>query len=165
MSIYKTLDKPQESGSPQMGFTPIQSIISPSQSSERTCRKKAEPGSSGYLGSIVPDSYLRPPSNSTNISIKNSNLSSSDDQNFCSTHPSCPEIQSQCNNNGTLADALSVSVKASNASEDFSYFDELNHGFWADEQSWELGAAMNRNPLMVEDGCMGALYPFMDNPS
>ncbi|KAF8387890.1 hypothetical protein HHK36_026552 [Tetracentron sinense] len=125
---------------------------------------------SGYLGSIVPDSYLRPPSSP---SFKNSNLSSSNDQSFCSTNPTYPDIQYPCNNNGSLEDALSMSAKATTTTstgEDFSYFNKLNHdGFWADEQSLELtscelAAAIN-TPLMVEDGCMGALYPFIDNPS
>ncbi|KAK9288433.1 hypothetical protein L1049_016890 [Liquidambar formosana] len=116
---------------------------------------------SGYLGCIVPDNCLKPPSSTpTGMNSKNSHISTS---NFF-------EIQSHCDGNSLPLDVKSTPAMASNCPGYFPCFDELNHGFWGDEQyPWELSSsdlsAMINNPLMVEDGCMGSLYPMMDNPS
>lgn len=108
---------------------------------------------SGYLGCIVPDNCLNPPS-------KNSYSNTSNDQNFC-----FPETESHWGGSNT------VSMEGVNAGSpgDFGSFEELSGGFWGGEQSWELNSselsAIINNPLMVEDGCMGALYPTMGNPT
>ncbi|OVA04347.1 AP2/ERF domain [Macleaya cordata] len=129
---------------------------------------------SGYLGSIIPDNYLKPSSSiptQTHLSFENGSA----DQNFCYTDPinfssSSPTDEMQFNrtSNGTLEDALIGLSKSSN-SDSSSYLDEFNYGLWSDEQStWELNStscsqvlpdAISNTPLMVEDGCMGALYP------
>ena len=120
---------------------------------------------SGYLGCIVPDNCLNPPSSATGLNHSNSNSNTSSDQNFCSKSMSFPETELQCGGSNTLP------IDAVNAASpgDFPSFDELSGGFWGNEQSWELNSselsAMINNPLMVEDGCMGALYPMMDNPT
>lgn len=98
---------------------------------------------SGYLGCIVPDSCLNPPSNHQ----ANSNSGASNDQkSFCS-----------------IMDTTSTVLPTEPyMAGDFSYFGEFNDGFWDDrQQSWELNelSAMINNPIMAEDGCsMGALY-------
>ncbi|KAA8548503.1 hypothetical protein F0562_000230 [Nyssa sinensis] len=97
---------------------------------------------SGYLGCIVPDNCLKPPPNTTNINFKNSNASTSNDQNlFLNTN--LPEIQSHCDGNSLPVDAYSW---------------ELN--------SCELSAMINNNnPLMMDNGCTETAYPIIENPS
>ncbi|KAK4586807.1 hypothetical protein RGQ29_023823 [Quercus rubra] len=113
---------------------------------------------SGYLGCIVPDNCLRPSSNPTSTNSKYSNFTTSND----SVNTNSIEIQSHLN-------VPAAAATAPNYPGDFSCLDELNHGFWDIQQSWESNSselsAMINNPLMVEDGCMGALYPIIDNPS
>ncbi|XP_010241855.1 PREDICTED: ethylene-responsive transcription factor LEP-like [Nelumbo nucifera] len=136
----------------------------------------ADDSGSGYLGSIIPESYLRPPpSNPTSLSSEKSSFSGcSDKQTFCSTNSiftsSPPEIQSHYNDSGAPPpDIFGGSATVMN-SENFPYLDELGQGFWAgDLQSWDLSscgliAATDSKPFMVEDECMEALYPFMDSP-
>jgi hypothetical protein len=116
--------------------------------------------SSGYLGCIVPDNCLRPPSDHHPTTTKYSNPMNTNSM----------EIQSHyCDSNALPLDAVNV---PNNYPEDFPCLEELNHGFWdIDDQqapwgsnSSELSAMIN-NPLMVEDGCMGALYPIIENPT
>lgn len=123
---------------------------------------------SGYLGCIVPDNCLRPSSNPTSTNSKYSNFTTSND----SVNTNSIEIQSHCESHTLPFDLVNVPAAAATASNypgDFSCLDELNHGFWDIQQSWESNSselsAMINNPLMVEDGCMGALYPIIDNPS
>ncbi|KAK7850629.1 ethylene-responsive transcription factor erf086 [Quercus suber] len=123
---------------------------------------------SGYLGCIVPDNCLRPSSNPTSTNSKYSNFTTSND----SVNTNSIEIQSHCDSHTLPFDLVNVPAAAATASNypgDFSCLDELNHGFWDIQQSWESNSselsAMINNPLMVEDGCMGALYPIIDNPS
>ncbi|KAF9623110.1 hypothetical protein IFM89_037512 [Coptis chinensis] len=123
---------------------------------------------SGYLESIIPDSYLNPTSSSTKLAVENSTASGSLVQDLCSANrvfvPSPPEIQLHYTNNEAPKNALSDSSKASNSDNI-----PLNYGLWANEHTWDLtsygiAAAIDNNPLMVEDGCMGALYPFIEDP-
>lgn len=118
---------------------------------------------SGYLGCIVPDNCLKPP---PSLNTKNNNLSIAlDDQKLFSRSTSLPEIQSQYCNNSNNAFAVDVTSSVPLIME--SKGRELL-GFWGDGQSWELDSselsAVINNPLMVEDGCLGALYPVMGNP-
>ncbi|KAI3927452.1 hypothetical protein MKW92_044442 [Papaver armeniacum] len=149
---------------------------------------------SGYLSSIVPDSYLKPlPSSNLNhddLSFENIVSSASGDQNFSTStvdtlfhHASSlsPSDETQLNrsSNGTLEDALIGLSKSSNSENSFSNLDEFNnYGFWGSDheqqQAWEMNSSTNSysqilpvdhhhalsdNPLMMEDGRMGALYP------
>ncbi|KAJ7955058.1 Ethylene-responsive transcription factor [Quillaja saponaria] len=113
---------------------------------------------SGYLECIVPDTCFRPPSLPTNANSPKSNLSVTNDKNVSM------EGQSNCDNIA-LTDNMAM---ASNAGE-FSCFNEINQGFWENQQQWEWNSsevsAITNNPLMVEDGCTGALYPIIDSPS
>nr|QNI23844.1 AP2/ERF transcription factor [Camptotheca acuminata] len=114
---------------------------------------------SGYLGCIVPDNCLKPPSNLTNLNFKNSNVSTSNDQNLC-FNSNLPEIQSHCDSYALMASDIG----------DFPCFDQLGNGFWGSGQSlWELNScelsAMINNPLMEDNGCMENTYPIMENPS
>lgn len=105
---------------------------------------------SGYLGCIVPDNCLNPPpssATSSGINYKNNN----------------PNITLDVDDHDVVKNAAKIGG-------DFpSFNEEVSGGFWSNEQAWELNtselSAMINNPLMVEDGCMGALYPMMDNPS
>ncbi|XP_010243538.1 PREDICTED: ethylene-responsive transcription factor ERF086 [Nelumbo nucifera] len=129
---------------------------------------------SGYLGSIIPESCLRPPSKTTDLSSEKSGFTGcSDAQTFCSTNSvfsgSPPEVQSHYNNsnNGAPVDTFGGSANVLN-SGNFPYMDGLNEGFWADDQLFDLSScglatAIDNKPLMLEDGCMGALSPFMEN--
>ncbi|KAE8076734.1 hypothetical protein FH972_015364 [Carpinus fangiana] len=130
---------------------------------------------SGYLGCIVPDNCLRPPPNPTDTKSRCSSFSDSDDhQNHSGSMNTTisMEIQSHCDSNTLPFDLVNVPATPSTYPGDFPCLDELNnHGFWdnIDQQPWgsdsgELSAMIN-NPLMVEDGCMGALYPIIENPS
>ncbi|XP_057956864.1 ethylene-responsive transcription factor ERF086 [Malania oleifera] len=104
---------------------------------------------SGYLGSIVPANCLKPPSSPTSISFK------TDDhhQQFC-TKGSTP---------ASSPDNVNGAVLLPSNQGNFPRLGEWNYGYWG-EQSWEVMSsddlsAMINNPLMVEDGCIGALYP------
>ena len=130
-----------------------------------------ESNNSGYLGCIVPDNCLRPPSNPSSTNSQYSNFTTSND----SVNTNSIEIQSHCDSNMLPLEFVNVLPAVATASNNyypgdhFPCLDELNHGSWDVQQSWgsnssELSAMIN-NPLMVEDGCMGALYPIIDNPS
>lgn len=101
---------------------------------------------SGYLGCIVPDNCLRPPSNPTTTTTTTTKSMEIPLDDFVNHVPAYPG--------------------------DFACLDEaVNDGFWDIEQQQPWGSnssdlsAMVNNPLMVEDGCMGALYPIIDNPT
>ncbi|CAH2041979.1 unnamed protein product [Thlaspi arvense] len=111
---------------------------------------------SGYLGCIVPDSCLKPPSpSSTNKNSKSSIFSSASDHpntNFPST--SFPGIQRQCGE-----DALPFEASDASNIDLISFCDGYGYnGF--DQQPWEgdLSAVIN-NPWIGEDGWMEALCP------
>ncbi|XP_042475110.1 ethylene-responsive transcription factor ERF086-like [Macadamia integrifolia] len=106
---------------------------------------------SGYLESIIPDSYLKPASKPTNVSVQDCSFST------CSESQNPIMVPSMDNLNGT---AKEMSLNSNN----FPCLDELNHGFWGYGQSWEPTTAMEENPLMVEDGCVGSFYPYIDSP-
>ncbi|KAF6176684.1 hypothetical protein GIB67_034546 [Kingdonia uniflora] len=104
---------------------------------------------SGYLESIIPDNYLKPHSTTTNISVENTSVYSD-------------------NNDPMLALPLETSSEDSSMmGSNFDSFPYVDYGerAWEEMASSEFAAAANNNPLMVEDGCMGALYPFVDNPT
>ncbi|KAJ4954816.1 hypothetical protein NE237_011599 [Protea cynaroides] len=105
---------------------------------------------SGYLESIVPDSYLKPASKPTKLSVQDCSFST------------CSDTQNQIMVPSPHNNAASVNMGL--YSNNFPSLDELNHGYWGYEQSWELPASMEEKPLMVEDGCVGAFYPYIDNP-
>ncbi|EXB74843.1 Ethylene-responsive transcription factor [Morus notabilis] len=123
---------------------------------------------SGYLGCIVPDNCLRPPSSSTSSSpdiptesnSKTSDFSPSNDQNL---------ITNTFENTKSHWDI--PSNMASNNGELIPWLDEFNlQGFWDNsQQSWDLSSAdlsatISSNTLMQEGGCMGSFYPIMENP-
>ncbi|KAK3003262.1 hypothetical protein RJ639_018874 [Escallonia herrerae] len=115
---------------------------------------------SGYLGSIVPDNYLNPPTRTTNVNCNEGNANAKNDEHLC-TNTSFS--QSECDSYLLPADAASVAAMESNNIAAFScYDDDLHGGFW--DGGYELSAMIN-NPLMVEDGCMGSLYPATDDSS
>ncbi|CAK9159742.1 unnamed protein product [Ilex paraguariensis] len=120
---------------------------------------------SGYLGCIVPENCLQPP-NTTSMNSPKSNADTIKNQNLTTSY-SCHQTQSNCDCNALSADAMSVATMASNPAN-LSFFDQLNNGFWGVEQSWKMNSwevsAMINNSLMLEGGCMGTLYPVMDNP-
>ncbi|XVF62629.1 hypothetical protein PTKIN_Ptkin09bG0023800 [Pterospermum kingtungense] len=113
---------------------------------------------SGYLACIVPDNCLKPPNSTPTTSSHVSNQNSHENQSHRDSYALPPDITDLSNNK-------------SNGIE-FPGFDELNPGFWSGQQSsWEMNSndelsAIINPPLMVEDGCMGAFYPYNDiNPS
>ncbi|PIA44514.1 hypothetical protein AQUCO_01700248v1 [Aquilegia coerulea] len=125
---------------------------------------------SGYLESIIPDNYLNPTSKSTNLTIENSGKDSAlDVKSVCSNNnsmwsPIPPEVQCHnTTNNMPPINALSEPAKTPDWNNN-SCFNELDYGLWDLASSYELALAINSNPLMVEDGCMGALYPFIEEP-
>ncbi|XP_043723049.1 ethylene-responsive transcription factor ERF086-like [Telopea speciosissima] len=127
---------------------------------------------SGYLESIIPDSYLKPASKPTNVSVQDCSFSTCSETHNPIMVPS-PEVQSYCSNNNNNNNNSASSMDNLNGtakdmsfnSNNFPCLDELNHGFWGYGQSWEPVAAMEENPLMVEDGCIGAsFYPYIDSP-
>lgn len=103
---------------------------------------------SGYLGCIVPDNYLNPSLNNPTKKDQKSNFS---------------EFQSHCDGNAQSVNATMASNPADNNNNNFCYDELINNEFWGGEKPWELNsyeaAAMINNPLMVEDACMGHLYP------
>ncbi|KAL9668882.1 hypothetical protein QQ045_006422 [Rhodiola kirilowii] len=103
---------------------------------------------SGYLDSIVPDNLLKPPSNS-----RNTNSTSRHGK----IHSSPP---SHYNDNYNVFQMDSMPGSAGLGFQDTSSCNNYN-GY---DTSGELSAMVN-NPLMVEDGCMGALYPMLGNPA
>ncbi|XP_007035521.2 PREDICTED: ethylene-responsive transcription factor ERF086 [Theobroma cacao] len=111
---------------------------------------------SGYLACVVPDNCLKPPSTPTSPRVSN----------FCSMSQNSRENQSNFDNYALPPDITSL-PKSDNM--EFPGFDELNQGFWSDQQSWEMNSnelsAMINPPLLVEDGCMGASYPYNDSAS
>ncbi|XWS53651.1 hypothetical protein CRYUN_Cryun10bG0019000 [Craigia yunnanensis] len=112
---------------------------------------------SGYLACIVPDNCLKPPSTPTSSHISN----------FCSMNQNSHENQSHSDDYSLPPDTTNL-LKSNNI--EFPGFDEvLNQGFWSDQKPWEMNSnelsAIINPPLMVEDGCMGAVYPYNDNPS
>ncbi|KAJ7980233.1 Ethylene-responsive transcription factor [Quillaja saponaria] len=119
---------------------------------------------SGYLECIVPDTCFRPPSNPTNANPEKRNITISDDKNISMKGPS------SCDNIAVTHETMAMPEVSPNAGNFSCFnFNDINHGFWDNQQQWswnssELSAIFN-NPLMVEDGCMGALYPINDNPS
>ncbi|KDP40005.1 hypothetical protein JCGZ_02003 [Jatropha curcas] len=122
---------------------------------------------SGYLGCIVPDNCLRPPPPSNNPTSATNSITykfkAPNDQNFGSI-----QNQLHCNNNSYAfpINTTSAPTKALNP-ENFPCFEELNNGFWGDQQSWEFNSnelsAIINNPLMAGDVCMEALYPSTNN--
>ncbi|KAJ9154475.1 hypothetical protein P3X46_027802 [Hevea brasiliensis] len=119
---------------------------------------------SGYLGCIVPDNCLRPPTNPTSANSK----APCDHQNFSSIATTSIEGQSHCNNYAFPPDTTSEPSKALNPGN-YPLFDELNCGFWGDQKPWEFNSnelsAMINNPLMAGDVCMEAFYSGTNNPS
>lgn len=128
-----------------------------------------EDSNSGYLGCIVPDNCLRPPPASSPSSSKTSRTTksnASNDQYSCSMATASLEDHSQCNKYAPPLEITNVPTKAYTPGN-FPGFDELNHGFWGGQLSWDgnsgdLSAMMN-SPLMVENVCMDTLYS-IDNP-
>lgn len=129
---------------------------------------------SGYLGCIVPDNCLRPPSDSTPnrdcYSKKVTDFTAANDQNFCSINTGT-EPHWESNINSALL-PLNLSNGSSMASDTggFSCLDEFGNGFWDNnqQQPWELypsdlSAMVMNNPALMEDECMRALYPIIDN--
>ncbi|XVE82094.1 hypothetical protein DITRI_Ditri15bG0119300 [Diplodiscus trichospermus] len=108
----------------------------------------SDSSNSGYLACIVPDNCLKPPSTPTRKQNSHEN-------------------QSHCDNYALPTDM--TDLPKFNNIELPGTFDELNQGLWNDQQSWEMNSdelsAIINPPLMVEDGCMGAFYPYNDNPS
>ncbi|KAF5197011.1 Ethylene-responsive transcription factor [Thalictrum thalictroides] len=123
---------------------------------------------SGYLESIIPDNYLNPTSKSTNLNIENTCSDSAMDVKSVSSNnsmwaPIPSEVE--CHNTNNInapppINALSEPAKTPDWNN-ISCFNELDYGLWELASSYELAMA---NPLMVEDGCMGALYPFIEDP-
>uniref|UniRef100_A0A7N0T2E7 AP2/ERF domain-containing protein n=1 Tax=Kalanchoe fedtschenkoi TaxID=63787 RepID=A0A7N0T2E7_KALFE len=108
---------------------------------------------SGYLDSIVPDSLLKPPSSPGSTNSKYTHLNSSSyDRNSGATHH---QMHSHyCDNNVFQMDSV--------PGGGYGYQDTTCNCNGFDKS--ELSAMVN-NPLMVEDGCMGALYPMIGNPA
>ncbi|EEF45505.1 ethylene-responsive transcription factor ERF086 [Ricinus communis] len=129
---------------------------------------KDDYSNSGYLGCIVPDNCLKPPSDPPSYTNSTSNESKSPkDQNFISIAD-----QSHLNNYAFPQDTTSASTKPLNYPANFPCFDDISNGIiWGDQQQpWELSsddlsAIINYNPLMVGDVCMEALHPSISNPS
>ncbi|KAF2289200.1 hypothetical protein GH714_029372 [Hevea brasiliensis] len=146
---------------------------SPNQSSGETTESvydnsfffsRDDSNNSGYLGCIVPDNCLRPPSNPTSTNSKTSKSKAPSDhhQNFSSTitTTSIEHQSAQCNSNAFPPDT---------ATRSYPWFDELNSGFWGDdEKPWEfnsdeLSAMINNDPLTAEDVCMETFFPSANN--
>ncbi|KAB2599432.1 ethylene-responsive transcription factor ERF086 [Pyrus ussuriensis x Pyrus communis] len=114
---------------------------------------------SGYLACIVPDSCLRPPSDNDDPQNYTNSKALNIDQNCSFANP----------NNSTSAtlplDVMNVQADLetpnnnNNGDHQISCSDGFSHGFWDNQQPWEF------NPMMTEDGCMGALYPIVENSS
>ncbi|KAL1806649.1 hypothetical protein ACET3Z_029717 [Daucus carota] len=163
--------------------TPVQSDTSSSQSSygssptDNFFFSSDHSSNSGYLECIVPDNYLNPPSN---------NNAAKKDESFCTaatranTNNFLESIPSQlCDGNAFSAiDAVSVATMPSNPGDannmnniPYCYHEISNNGYWqGDQKPWEMNSyeaeAMINNPLLVEDACMGHLYPVItDNLS
>lgn len=129
----------------------------------------SDDSNSGYLGCIVPDNCLRPPSNPT-ATTKPTNFSTLNDQSSCYVNTNSMEIQSHCDSNALpVLDSVYVPPEASDYGGDFPGFYEMNPELWDIHQSWGSKSSevssMIDNPLMVEDGCMGTLHPIIDNAS
>ncbi|XP_042516324.1 ethylene-responsive transcription factor ERF086-like [Macadamia integrifolia] len=175
---------------PQVHVQSVQDICSTQASSESASINDnflfSSDFQSGYLESILPDNYLKTATKPTNLESECSphlvtsshrippsmgyqttdqcSMNCSETQNVIMV-PSSTEGQPHSNNNADSVDNLNGSAKdLSLISNNFPFLDELNNGFWSYEQSWELTAAMEGNPLMVEDECLGAFYPYIDLP-
>ncbi|XP_050374676.1 ethylene-responsive transcription factor ERF086 [Argentina anserina] len=142
---------------------------------------------SGYLGCIVPDNCLRPPSDIAKSSdFTTTHASDIDHQNLSFTNSSV-QTQSHCDQSSCTATTFpldvtnvpaSIMVSSSNPGDQPSCFDGFSHGFWGDNQQYssldqlmdsrELSTMVGNNLLMTEDGCTtgsGAFYPIVENPS
>lgn len=108
---------------------------------------------SGYLGCIVPDDYLNPP---TNHAIKK-------DENISAKRASFSDFQPHCdqgNAASTHVNSVMPDSQTNNNYDTFCYDEVINNDFWGVEKQLEYeSTAMINNPLMVEDACMGHLYP------
>ncbi|GMH08331.1 hypothetical protein Nepgr_010171 [Nepenthes gracilis] len=127
---------------------------------------------SGYLDCIVPENCLKPPSKS-NLKHDN-NINPSNSQNLCSNNDRFPYIESHSQATVIPSDGLSTmpycSPLCNNLPRNVDDHDHFSSGFWGDEQpldlsSSQISAMINDTPFMVEDGCMGALYPTVGMPS
>lgn len=130
-----------------------------SQSENDTCANQSSPhdefsfptndnDNSGYLGCIVPESCLRPPSSN------NSNTKNIDDYNLIIT----PNQDPNHDDDQSMPTLMSYDHDYTKVVDDHDQF--VSGGLAWD---YDLSAMIN-NPLMVEDGCMGALYPMADMP-
>nr|AZL19468.1 transcription factor ERF66 [Fragaria x ananassa] len=139
---------------------------------------------SGYLGCIVPDNCLRPPSDIPKSSeFTTTHALDIDHQNFSFTNSSI-QTQPHCDQSSTATtfplDVMnvpaSIMASSSNPGDQPSCFDGFSHGFWGDNQQYssldqlnsrELSTMvdMYSNLFMTEDGCnIEALYPIIENP-
>ncbi|KAJ8766740.1 hypothetical protein K2173_007807 [Erythroxylum novogranatense] len=116
-----------------------------------------EDSNSGYLGCIVPDNCLRPPSSPSKTSSKTSKLSASS---YINEHES-PE-----NNYSVTSDTTSMSTTKGCAHENLTSYQELNEGSYGNHQGFQFNSgdlsSMISSQLMVDDACMAALYPIAD---
>ncbi|XP_015892640.3 ethylene-responsive transcription factor ERF086 [Ziziphus jujuba] len=128
---------------------------------------------SGYLGCIVPDNCLRPPSDSTTNrnchSKKVADFTAANDQNFCSMNVGVTKPRWEGNINSALL-PLDLSKGSSSMASDtggFSCLDEFSNGLWDNhqQQPWELYSSdlMMNNHALMGDECMRALNPIIDN--
>ncbi|XP_058076803.1 ethylene-responsive transcription factor FZP [Magnolia sinica] len=136
---------------------------------------------SGYLSSIVPDNCFKSTPNPTLQINENSTFWGLDIQNYTNaTHIFSPPTtdtsattQVQCSGassstNASSADAFNGISNTSNL--EFSpCLEELNHGFWADDPSWEITAGSiptttDNGPSAIDDCLIEALNPLIQNP-
>lgn len=154
-----------QAGICQNNQTPNQSIINDYSCNDENFFFSKNDSNSGYLGCIVPDNCLRPPPSSD--STKNSNSADFTAHSTVSDHNSGSIIGSA---------VVPLDMANSNVASEFAACldDELGHDgyFWDYNQqsSWELyssAACMlnNSNNTFMEDECMRALYPIIDNSS
>ena len=108
---------------------------------------------SGYLGCIVPENCLRPPPCDDNNENTDQNSPTINDHDNTSNEPK--NVAYPTENMPTL-----MSYDPTD-SLPFTNVGDPNLQVIGDGLSWDLSAMIN-SPLMVEDGCMGALYPMVD---
>ncbi|OAY55961.1 ethylene-responsive transcription factor ERF086 [Manihot esculenta] len=138
---------------------------SPNQSSGETTESACDnnfffshddSNNSGYLSCIVPDNCLRPPSDPSSTNSKTNNYKAPSDhhQNFSSM---------------ITTTSIEHAFPPDTTTRSYPCFDELNSGFWGDDQKpWEfnsdeLSAMINNNALMAGDVCMETFYPSTSN--
>lgn len=117
---------------------------------------------SGYLASIVPENCLKPPP--SNITQTNNLPNSNDPTNggYLTSHYdyTMPTLMSSCDTN---KDHYSLPLNNVNINDDYNLISGTLSWDMSNFNNYSGLSDMISNPIMMQDGCMEALYPMVDD--